>query len=58
MKTASYLDRDIRNNFPNIERTLVKLYSTGSVELQVGCYVTEDDVNSLEEKFKNYSFVS
>jgi len=51
MKTASYLDRDIRNNFPNIERTLVKLYSTGSVELQVGCYVTEDDVNSLEEKF-------
>jgi len=53
-----YLSRDIRNNFQAINDSLIRLYSTGSVELQLGRYVTEKDLVSKEEKFKNYSFVS
>jgi len=55
---TTYLNRDIRNNFPAINDSLTRLYSTGSVELQEGCYVTEEDLIAEEEKFKNYSFVS
>jgi hypothetical protein len=58
MEKIDYLKRDIRNNFVNIESTLISLYSTGSIELQNGSYITENDLNSLEEKFKNYSFIS
>jgi len=58
METMRYSDRDIRNNFTNIEKNLTSLYSSGSVEFHAGRYITEDDLNSLEEKFKNYSFVS
>jgi len=53
-----YLNRDIRNNFLAINDALIKLYSAGSVELQLGRYVTEKDLVSKEEKFKNYCFVS
>jgi len=55
---TTYLNRDIRNNFPAINDSLTRLYSTGSVELQEGYYVTEEDLIAEEEKFKDYSFVS
>jgi ABC-type metal ion transport system substrate-binding protein len=58
MEKPDYSKRDIRNNFANIERTLISLYSAGSIELQNGRYITENDLNSLEENFKNYSFIS
>jgi hypothetical protein len=57
MRKTTYLDRDVRNCFPDISRWLTMSYSSGSVEVQMGRYVTESDVRSLEEKFKHYSFV-
>jgi len=58
LMNTTYLNRDIRNNFPAIDDALTRLYSTGSVELQEGLYVTEEDLIAEEEKFKNYSFLS
>ncbi|MDR2732984.1 MAG: hypothetical protein LBB36_07195 [Fibromonadaceae bacterium] len=58
MDAAKYSNRDIRNGFSAINDTLTRLYSSGSVELQLGRYVIEKDLVSLEEKFRNYSFVS
>jgi hypothetical protein len=58
MSVTNYLSRDVRDNFPAINDSLTRLYSTGSVELQAGYYVTEEDLISKEEKFKDYSFVS
>jgi hypothetical protein len=58
MNATKYSNRDIRNNFSAINKSLTILYSAGSVELQLGRYVTEKDLVSKEEKFKNYSFVS
>jgi hypothetical protein len=57
MKTIKYSKRDIRNNFPNIEKNLTSLYSSGSVELNAERYITGNDLNS-QEKFRNYSFIS
>ncbi len=45
-----FLDRDIRNNFPAINNSLTRLYSSGSVELQMGKYVTEQDLISKAER--------
>jgi hypothetical protein len=58
MSVTNYSSRDVRNDFPAINDSLTRLYSTGSVELQAGNYVTEKDLISKEEKFKDYSFVS
>jgi len=57
MDRINYSGRDIRNNFSDINKILVINYSSGSVELQTGRYVTEDDINSLEEKIKHCSLV-
>ena len=50
-------ERDVRNSFSDISNVLTRNYSSGSVELQLGRYVTENDLNALEERFKHYSFV-
>jgi hypothetical protein len=57
MNEMDYSNRDIRNNFSDINRVLTMNYSSGSVELQMGRYVTEDDINSLEEKIRYCSLV-
>jgi len=57
MNKIKHSDRDVRNNFSDISNFLTRNYSSGSVEVQLGRYVTEKDLNSLEEKFKHYSFV-
>ena len=47
--------RDVRDFYPQIDKDLTMLYTTGSVEVQCGLY--EEEIDERMEKFRNYSFV-
>jgi len=47
---------DIRDNFAKTNKILTMLYSSGSVEVQQGLYVTQRDINARIEKLKKYRF--
>jgi len=50
----NYMNRDIRNYRDEIIRRLTMLYSEGSVEIQMGRYATEKDIQARINKIGNF----
>jgi hypothetical protein len=49
-----FRNRDIRNDFDAINKRITMLYSEGSVEIQMGLYETEKDIQARIDRIGNY----
>ena len=49
-----FMNRDIRNYFDLINKRITMLYSEGSVEVQMGLYETEKDIQARIARIGNY----
>ena len=53
---ANYVPISVNSCFPEIDKQVTMLYTTGSVEVKAGLYINENELSTLESKFENYDF--
>jgi len=49
-------DKEYKKTLKKIARNLVKRYSTGNVSLQLGNYITEEEIKKRKKKVLSYHF--